>query len=145
MILLCDFSENFQCRTQREVMAAHWKKDNSDQVTIYTCVLYFINNGTIDHKSFAIISDTLRHSHREVAVFNERILEEMAKIMTIDEVIVWSDGAASQFKCRYTMVHMLLSKFYISSWNFFESYHGKGPHDGIGKSLHESAVIYPNI
>lgn len=91
VILLCDFSENFHCRFQKEVMAAHWKKDTDGQVTIYTCVIYFLNDGTIDHKSFAILSDTLRHSHREVAFFNEHILEEMTKTTNIDEVIVWSD------------------------------------------------------
>ena len=143
--MLCDFSENFHCRFQKEVMAAHWKKDSDGQVTIYTCVIYFLKEGAINHKSFAIVSDILRHSHREVAFFNEHILEEMGKATKIEEVIVWSDGAASQFKCRQTMVHMLQSKFNMSSWNFFESYHGKGPHDGVGESSYQYVMQHFTI
>lgn len=135
VIMLCDFSENFQCRIQREVMAAHWRSDCSGQVTIYTSIVYFWSGHKVIHKAYAIISDTLHHTHRETAVFNEKILDDISKITKVEEVMVWSDGAAAQFKCRHTMGHMLKSNYNITSWNFFESYHGKGPHDGIGKLM----------
>ena len=41
VIVLIDFAENFSIKYHREIMAAHWA--NNKEVTIFTCVLYFIN------------------------------------------------------------------------------------------------------
>lgn len=50
-------------------------------------------------------------------------------IPTLKELIVFSDGSASQFKHRYLFKNLtfLAEQFSIKlSWNFFASNHGKG-------------------
>ena len=54
--------------------------------------------------------------------------------LPVERVHLWTDGAASQFKNRYTQMGNTADPL-ISSHNFAESYHGKGPHYGIGATL----------
>ncbi|GBN42624.1 hypothetical protein AVEN_91885-1 [Araneus ventricosus] len=44
------------------------------------------------------------------------------------------DGASAHFKNRYN-ISLLFSNAIFCEWNFTASYHGKGPHDGIGAVL----------
>jgi hypothetical protein len=56
----------------------------------------------------------------------------------VDQIIFFSDGAASQFKNRYIIQYLtnMMDKFDINfSWNYFSSSHGKGVVDSIGGTL----------
>ena len=72
IILLVDFAENFTMRHQDEISAAHFQRDSSSAVTIYTCVAYY-KTQTLDQDNplvttFAIMSDTTKHTSLEVQV-----------------------------------------------------------------------------
>ena len=55
---------------------------------------------------------------------------------SMNKIIIWSDGCASQFRSRF--VFYLLHSLYPEKeleWNYNEAHHGKGPIDGIGGTL----------
>ena len=61
----------------------------------------------------------------------------------VDEVRVWTDGPASQFKNEFVMAAMKLLSERCGVkliWNFSATSHGKGPVDGIGTALKRSAT-----
>lgn len=138
LLLQVDFAENYSIKHQNEVMAAHWKTAEDATVSIYTAVAYYRKHfdDDLEIQSYAVISDTKTHSCNEVKIFNDAIIKDYKENLNtqVNKVFVWSDGAASQFKSRYTMGLMSADNIY-SEWNFSESYHGKGPHDGVGAAL----------
>lgn len=138
LLLQIDFSQNYQINHQNEVMAAHWKTDQDLSVTIYTAIVYFrrVENDDLETKCYAVISDCNRHTSAIVKVFNKAIIEDIKKTLNfkIISINIWSDGAAAHFKNRYSMSLLFSDALYVE-WNFSASYHGKGPHDGIGAVL----------
>ena len=131
-----DFAENFQMKHQREVMAAHW---SNDTVTLFTAVVYYRSGtGDLEHKSYAVISDDLRHDKQSVYAFNKAILKEVKKFTQVNKVHYWSDGAGSQFKNKYNLSSLLFHEQDFgakATWSFFETAHGKGPVDGVGAEV----------
>lgn len=138
VLLQTDFAQNFQIKHQSEVMAAHWKSTDDPSVTIYTSVVYFRRDtdGDLMKQTYAIISDTKQHSSKEVKLFNEMLIEDFEKLLNfkVEKAVIWSDGAAAHFKNRYSIACMTISNVFVQ-WNFSASYHGKGPHDGVGATL----------
>jgi len=138
ILLQTDFAQNFQIKHQSEVMAAHWKSADDPSVTIYTSVVYFRRDpdGDLMKQTYAVISDTTQHSSKEVKLFNEMLIEDFEKHFNfkVEKAIIWSDGAAAHFKNRYSIASMTISSVFFQ-WNFSASYHGKGPHDGVGATL----------
>lgn len=59
--------EIFMLKQQGETVAAHW---NSTQVTLFTCIVYYRNNETLqlEHKSYVVVSDNLNHIKHAVFV-----------------------------------------------------------------------------
>lgn len=151
-ILHVDFAENFNIKQQKEIMSAHFKQSEKSQVTIYIAIVYMPNN----KMSFAIVSDCLSHDKYSVAAFNRKLLTEATKCMPgLKTLHVFSDGAAGQFKNRFTLSLLtepvlLNDSIEDMDWSFFATAHGKGPIDGIGgtvkrvvwrRILREQAVI----
>ena len=140
-LLQIDFSENYSCTQQNEVQSAHW---NKKQITIFTAV--FWSQDTT--KSYAVISDN--HDHCKVAVFAflKTIFQDLkwaGLIANGDKIDLWSDGAASQFKNRFTLstIEIFNATFDIAiTWNFFASYHGKGAVDDVGGRLKQAANLH---
>ena len=121
-------------------MAAHWVSSTEETVTIYTAVATFLNEDEeITTKAIAVISNTKSHSTLEAQVFNRTIINYLEDTgVTIKHLCLWTDGAAAHFKNRYAMTaltHYQEMFDCTADWNFNESYHGKGPHDGIGALL----------
>jgi len=140
VILQLDFAENYAIRHQNEVMAAHWQPSTGQSVTIFTAVAYYKETGEspLKYQTYAVISDTPNHSSLEVQVFCNKIFDSLSEKIAITDVSIWTDGAGSHFKNRSTMA--ALSFFpeihgFPAVWNFSESYHGKGAHDGVGGLL----------
>lgn len=131
-IVQIDFSENYTCRHQDEVQAAHW---DQEQVTIFPVVVW-TKNGCTSH---AIISDDLRHDKQSVTVFLDRILQDICKHhLEVDTVNIFSDGPASQFKNKYMvkLLFVLQKKTGLClKWHYFASGHGKGAVDGVGGTV----------
>ena len=60
-------------------------------------------------------------------------------------VKIWTDGAAKHFKNRYAMSFFTHFERLFGApavWNFTESYHGKGPMDGVGAVLKLASCLY---
>lgn len=137
IIMHIDFAENYAIKHDREIMSAHW---STESVTIYTCVAYFVgSDSTLQHQSYAVISDDLAHSKDSAKVFNEHILKHLQTIKCgIRKVHYWSDGAASQFKNRFMFANLACHEDDLkmeADWSFFETAHGKGAVDGIGGAV----------
>ena len=140
IIMLTDFAEKYQIRYQDEIGSAHFKKDKSLNVSLYTCVIYFRKDGKLHSQSYGIISDNTKQQTLESQVFNSKILAHIRDKLGIkfQHVHYWSDGASKHFKNKEAMVclsHHFSLHSCTADWNFTESYHGKGPHDGIGARI----------
>lgn len=89
------------------------------------------------HLCYAVISDSLNHSKDSVHAFNEAVFNDLQTRFNfgISFVHYYTDGAASQFKSRYTVcdLHFHEKDFgFPADHSYFETSHGKGPHDGVG-------------
>ena len=82
-----------------------------------------------------VLSDNMQHNKTTAVIFTDQMLSKMPN--WVQEVWVWTDGPASQFKNRFIVVTMdLLSKHLIKiRWNYFATSHGKGPVNGVGGTL----------
>jgi hypothetical protein len=79
----------------------------------------------------------LAHNKYAVFTFLSRIIKEVqSKHKLIDNVTIFSDGCAAQFKNKYTLSNLCFMKedhsVTLSEWNFFATSHGKGTVDAIG-------------
>ena len=83
-------------------MSAHWV---SHGVTLFTAILFQANDAT----SYVVVSDELQHDKYAVYCFNKAILHQYTSVSGrhIDYLHIFSDGAASQFKNRYTLSTIL--------------------------------------
>ncbi|ESO91762.1 hypothetical protein LOTGIDRAFT_163120 [Lottia gigantea] len=133
-ILQEDFAENFNIKYQNEIMTAHW---SSNGVTLFTAVF----NSKDGYSSHVMVSNDLHHDKYSVATFNRIIANEMLeKHPEIEKIHIFSDGAGSQFKNKYTLVNMLRADAIHENiksidWSFFGTAHGKGPVDGVGGTV----------
>ena len=91
-----NFSENFQLKHQREVMAAHW---STEMVTFFTAVVYYrADDGELNHQSYIVVLDELSYDKASVYAFNKAILERVREVTPVRVAHYWNDGAGSQFK-----------------------------------------------
>ena len=122
-IIQVDYSENFSLIDQNEIQTAHWSRR---QLSLFTTYLW---TNSID-QAFVIVSNDITHNKFTVSQCLERVFKRAKSLVpSLNEVVMFSDGSASQFKQRYLFKNLsvLADKFDISlSWNFFASHHGKG-------------------
>lgn len=92
---------------------------------LITAVVYYRSGtGDLEHKSYAVISDDLRHDKQSLYAFNK--------------VQYWSDRAGSQFKNKYNLASLLFHEQDFgakATRSFFETAQGKGPLDGVGAEV----------
>ena len=96
-----------------------------------------MEDGPLEHLSYAIVSDNLNHDKKAVYTSNSLLMSELKQAMPwpITMVHYWSDGAASQLKNRYNFLNVAFhqSDFECDAdWSFSCTSHGKGPVDGVG-------------
>ena len=63
--------------------------------------------------------------------------------ISMDRHIIWSDNCTGQFKNArmfYRLCRMHVERGVPHIWNFFESDHGKGEHDGAGACVKRALV-----
>lgn len=129
-VVQIDFAENYSILHQDEIQAAHW---SHRQVAIFTCCVWLPDGGK---KSYVVISDDTSHSKYCVSAFFDRIVEDVKSCFPkIDQLMIFSDNCAGQFKNKYTISTLcrMLDEYGLQlQWNFFSSSHGKGAVDGIG-------------
>jgi hypothetical protein len=134
IVIEVDFAENYTAKSQNEIQSAYW---SYTQVTIFTVCAW--EQGGVH--SMAIVSDYLSHDKYAVNTFLKLILDYLNKnIRQFDEIVFFSDGAASQFKQKYLLANITHWGSNIS-WNYFATSHGKGAVDGIGGQLKRNVRI----
>ena len=65
--------------------------------------------------------------------------------INVDKHYVWSDGCVAQFKSSrpfYALCRYHRNENIKHIWNFFESGHGKGEHDGAGACIKRALRKY---
>lgn len=143
-IIQMDFAENFSCRSMDEVQTAYW---NQTSVTLHPSVVYFSEDGSLKHKSVVVVSDDMHHSPGTVLAFLDDLMPKVCEIdPAMKKVHYWTDSPSSQY--RNSFIFDTLARHeelygMTSTWNYFESGHGKGPYDGLGgttKRLADEAI-----
>ena len=130
-----DFAENFSTFYQDEIQSAHW---NKTQITVFTAALW--QNG--ECLPAVLLSNDLSPSKESILIFLENVLFSLLQSDT-KVLHIQSDGPSSQFKnnfianCLSWFEKTFNAKVY---WNFFASSHGKGPVDGIGDTIKQTAA-----
>ena len=115
-ILIMDFAENYKCTEQDEAQAAHWSQKSA---TIHP-IMGFINSseipGPFTHKEAIImISNDLKHDVYAVKKFNDLALQHLKQKFTIQHVRVFTDCAASQYRCSKSLAEIsMLHQNHIS-------------------------------
>ncbi|CAF1044674.1 unnamed protein product, partial [Didymodactylos carnosus] len=130
-----DYAENFIMDDQNQIQSAHWTKK---QLSIFTAYAWMGESGGVGY-SFGLVSSYTKHAKFTVVTCLEILINEITGLMPdVDEIIFFSDGAASQFKNRYLLRYLthLRDKTDLDiSWNYFASSHSKGVVDGIGGTI----------
>ena len=137
-LIQVDYSENYENVQQGEVQSAYF---GHTSFSIFTACCYFrsTTSGEIEKECVTVTSEASDHSRIAAMTCIAKVIDHMQlKIAdnSIENIHIWSDGCASQFRSRY--VFMLLTYFKKEknlTWHYNERHHGKGPMDGIGGSL----------
>jgi hypothetical protein len=145
MVLVADFSENYNCKCFQEIQAHHFG-GSREQVSLHTVVVYTTN---IQHtkpnvKSYCTVSSSLCHQPPAIWAHLHPILSEIR--LNYPEIVTvhfFSDGPFSQYRQK-KKIYLSSTKvfeygFQSMTWSFFEAGHGKGPADGIGGFLKRTA------
>lgn len=132
-LVLADFSENYSFVVQDEVQGHHWV---NKQATVHPFVFYYKDQDKLKSHSFCVISDHLEHNSTTVHAFQFQLTNYIKEHHpSINKLIYFSDGAASQYKNKIFFINISFHKedFGLDvEWHFFASCHGKNACDGVG-------------
>jgi hypothetical protein len=130
-VVVFDFAENYSCLRQGEAQSAYYSRT---QVTLHPMVVTINNKDGTMRDSVVGISDDLTHDNSAVESFIHALFLHLSiHHPQVQTIIVWSDGAASQYKSKlplYNISKTFGSKEYKVVWNFYGSRHGKSAADG---------------
>ena len=99
VIIHMNFAENYVCKTVEEVQSAYWTQTG---VTLHPVVIYFNNEGSLQHKSIVLVSDEMGHNSATVPVFIDKIIPEVKLLMpTVSVIHYWTDSPTSQYRNKY--------------------------------------------
>ena len=87
-LIQVDFAENFTCISQDEIERAHWQQAKS---SLFTAAVQ--HSGKME--PIVLCSNNISHGKDTVDAYIETLPEET------EQVFIWSDGPASQFKNKY--------------------------------------------
>ena len=99
-------------------------------------VYYFDENGTVQHKSYCVLSDYNKHSAEAVHTFIQKLIPELKQLIPeLETVHFFSDGGPAHYKNKSNFANLsFFEKEYGLKmiWHFWASGHGKNSCDGIG-------------
>ena len=137
LLMVMDFAQNVQHQETNEPIQKFRSRQSS---TLHPVVCYYKC-----HSCRSLITDELlmatkdlTHDAAAVETFTQIAVENlMAKNITVNRIIQFTDNCAVQYKCKTAFD-------YMSRWdipihrNYFGSQHGKGPADGcIGRTVQQ--------
>lgn len=133
ILVQLDYSENFSMIEQDEIQSAHFSKK---QLSLFTAHAWCRNSSS---RSFVFVSSHVEHNKYSIHAALEHLLCALQRSEDkMQEIVFFSDGAASQFKQRFLFKNLShLSRMYnvLMSWHFFATSHGKGVVDGLGGTI----------
>ena len=103
VVSVIDFAENYTFQEQNEIQSMHW---HSNQITILVHITYIHIAGEVQKYLHFYISDDKTHDTLFVQhcfMIHYSWLKEQG-LTSLSEHWVWSDGAASQFKAKKTIL-----------------------------------------
>ena len=136
-IIHIDFAENYTCKYTKEIQAVHFGGSHK-QVTMHTGVLYIHGSKALP---FCTISDSRQHDPCGIWCYIQPVIQWIrTQYENVKRFHFFSDGPTSQYRQKKNFA-MFLSFFSgtNSTWNFFETSHGKGAADGVGGVLKRTA------
>ena len=115
IVIQVDYSENFEIRQQNEIQSSHW---TSKLVSIFTAHSWCSN----DNYSFSLVSDNISHDKYCINSCITYMIDKMKeKLPSLEEILFFSNSAASQFKQRYLFHNLTRISNYFNlflSWHF---------------------------
>lgn len=145
LLIRVDFSENYVCKYSTEIQSVHFGASKR-QICLNTGVFYAFEEGEVQARCFATVSDNIEHQAHAVWAHMTPILERAAlQYPNTEQVHFFSDSPSSQYRNRTNMYLMkitvpkIMRNVKFMSWNFTAAGHGKGPMDGVGGALKRMA------
>jgi hypothetical protein len=146
VIIVADFSENYNCKHYEEVQAHHFGGSRK-QVSLHTVVTYIPDKDSKSkHKieSYCTISASTIHQPAAIWAHLHPILTDIrSKHPEIKIIHFYTDGPFSQYRQKQNFYLCSTKTFDYGftgmTWSFYEAGHGKGPADGIGGFLKRTA------
>ena len=127
-VIPVDLAENFTTQVQNAIQSSYWA---SKQFTIFNACVWEKDGS----HSYVVVSYYLLHVKYAVMTFLALLMDHVENnVKHFENYVFFSDGAASQFKQRFTLCEINLQGKSLS-WSFFATDHGKGVVDGIGGTL----------
>ena len=132
-----DFSENYVCKMQNEVLSAHFGASKK-QTSLHTGVYYVGHDG--EANIVCTISESLQHGPAAIWAHLDTMLNLIQnKHPEIDTIHFFSDGPCTQYKQKANVSLFTQSLFQrgmtFGTWHFIESGHRKGVPDGVGATF----------
>lgn len=128
ILLIYDFSENYTCIIQDAVQSYHW---SPSQVTIFPICMYFKDaDHQLKNQSVVIVSENTDHNFTAVYAFQRKLityLKQQQKFQHIEKLVIFSDGAPTQFKNKHNFYNTCLFKEHFgldAELHFFATSHG---------------------
>ena len=133
IIIILDFAENYSFLVQDAIQGYHWE---NSQATLHPFCAYYKQDGSLKCLNICMISDCMRHDTNTVHAFVTKVLHYIkTKLPSINNILYFSDGAASQYKNLKNFInlcHHKLDHGIKAEWHFFATSHDKSPCAGIG-------------
>ena len=93
-LFLVDFAENYRFIMQDEVQGYHW---NNSQCTLHPVVIYCIEEGSLIHRSYCIISDDNNHDVAFVHFVQKAAINDLIYwIPRLKTIEYFTDGCGAQ-------------------------------------------------
>jgi hypothetical protein len=98
LVLQVDFSENYRTTYQNEIQNAFF---NYNQVGLFNAVVW--SGPGSEPICYALVSDDVSHNNYSIHVCLTKIIIDLKKrFSSLKTINIFSDGAASQFKQRFS-------------------------------------------
>ncbi|CAB3236345.1 unnamed protein product [Arctia plantaginis] len=131
VVLVCDFSENYETKMGSEIQAMHFGASKT-QITLHTGMIYWTNRS----QSFCTIAESNNHQPPAIWAHLEPLLNLIREESpNVTRLHFFSDGPSSQYRQKnnfYLFAHFTNRFGFDATWSFFEAGHGKSVADGIG-------------
>ncbi|XP_053620562.1 uncharacterized protein LOC128681045, partial [Plodia interpunctella] len=133
--ILCDFSENYECKYAHEVQSIHFGA-SKNTITLHTGAIFFSDKC----QTFATVSDNNNHEPGAIWAHLLPVIKYAKESYPEISVIhFFSDGPTSQYRQKkiFFLLNLFTCKLNLnySTWSFSESGHGKSVADGVGGSV----------